>query len=240
MPRPTESIILQNYTLDLLLLPDGVRTVAKKTISITTAANAHATTINVTGASGDDYEIKAGTSVSFASATGATSRQQVLFTADVEIGATGVAASVSPLFKAIAANATASVLPGSIPLFGVQSFDLQSQETTVDVTNVQSGSGTESAMVRFNRTIAVNGVALIGDVALDNIIKRLTFNTTFANREVYAIATYPTGEKYEGAAKIMGYTSPGNQNEVARYQFNLQFQGDSFIYTPANPSLTAS
>ena len=88
-------------------------------------------------------------------------------------------------------------------------------------------------MVRFDRTVAVSGVTMAGDRALETIVKRIVFDTAYTNREVYAVATYPNGEKYEGAAKIMGYSSPGNQNEVAKYQFNLQFQGDTLVRTQA-------
>lgn len=236
MTRPTQSIILQQYTLDLLMLPYGSRTVTTRTITSAAAAARNATSISLVRPAGsnDNLTIKAGTSVSFQVTSSSTTRQQVLFVEDVVLTNDTESPNTfktAPLFDAVGSSSTATVIVNSIPLFGIQSFDLQNQETTVDTTSTQSGSGTESAMIRFNRTIAVNGVELVNDVALETIIKPLAFETSYANREVYAVATYPNGERYEGAAKVMGFNMPGNQNEVSRYNFSLQFQGDSFKRT---------
>ncbi len=234
MTRPTKSIILQNYTLEMLMLPLGSRdlTASRRTITVTTPVTENDDSVEITSSVASTL-IKAGTSLSFGSA--GLRRHQLLFVENVTAGTTPVAAKIARTQREIASGATytADFISGLEPLFGIQGFDLQSQETTVDTTNTQSGSGMESTMVRFDRTIAVTGVTMQGDRALETIVKRIVFDTAYTNREVYAVATYPNGEKYEGAAKIMGYSSPGNQNEVAKYQFNLQFQGDTLVRTQA-------
>lgn len=240
MTRPTKSIILQNYTLELLMLPLNSRVIVPVTISMS-AASENAGEVTLASSADVAFSLKAGTSLSFG-ASGQRRHQVLLledvaFTPDATPGSPGVFAPLSPkvarLPRDIPSGVTAEFITGLVPLFGIQGFDLQSQETTVDITNTQSGSGMESTMVRFDRTIAVSGVTMAGDRTLETIVKRIVFDTAYTNREVYAVATYPNGEKYQGAAKIMGYSSPGNQNEVAKYQFNLQFQGDTLVRTQA-------
>ncbi len=228
MTRPVQDIILQDYTLDILLLAANSRAVTRATITADAAAAVGDTTISLTAAS--STEIKAGTSISFA---GVTERQQVLFTANATITATPASFAIAPLKKAIADSSVASFVVGTVPLFGIQIMDLATQETQVDTTTFQSGSGTEMAIVRNSRTYNISGIVKTGDLAYTDIIQKVTLNSAFLNREIYAIGTLPDGEKFEGAAKVMGLNMPANQNEVKKYSFNLTFQGDSFIWTPA-------
>lgn len=140
----------------------------------------------------------------------------------------------------ITASANASItkgnaarfLTGLIPLCGVNQIDLANQETQVDTTNLQSGSGTEYALVRVARSYTVNGIALAGDECLETVVKPIAaFNSELLGREVYAVATFPDGERLAGAAKITAFNMPANQNEVKKYSFNLTFQGRAFIWT---------
>lgn len=230
MTRPVQDIILQDYTLDLLLLPANSRTVTKAVITFEAAAAVGATTVSLTAVS--STVIKAGTSISFASASSPTERQQVLFTANATITATAASFAVAPLKKAIADASVGDFVVGTVPLFGIQTMDKANQETQVDTTNFQSGSGVEAAIVRYARTLSISGIVKVGDLAYVDIIKKVSDNSAFTNREVYVIATLPDGEKFEGAAKVMGLSEPANQNEVKKYSFSLPFQGDSFIWTP--------
>jgi predicted secreted protein len=134
--------------------------------------------------------------------------------------------NVAPLTELLPDGAIAVTVNGLLPLFGVQSFDFQSQETSVDVTSSQSGSGMESAMVRFNRSISVSGVQMEGDRTVETLLKPRVFSQWGDDKELYAIATYPDGSKYEGPAKVLNFNMAGNQNEVMRYEFTLQFQRD--------------
>ncbi|MFM6236706.1 MAG: phage tail tube protein [Dolichospermum sp.] len=230
MTRPVQDIILQDYTLDIRLLPVNSRAVVKNVITFESAAILGATTVSLTAAS--STTIEAGTSVSFAAASSPTERQQVLFTSDATITSTATNFAVAPLKKAIADNSVGDFVVGTVPLFGIQTMDVQNQETQVDTTNFQSGSGTEMAIVRNARTLNISGIVKVGDMAYTNIIQKVSLDSAFINREIYAIATFPDGEKFEGAAKIMGLNMPANQNEVKKYTFNLTFLGDSFIWTP--------
>jgi hypothetical protein len=121
----------------------------------------------------------------------------------------------------------------STPLTGIQTLDLNNQETQVDTTHFGSGAGTEAAIVRFNRSYSASGIALIGDEALERIVKRVAgFDNAFLGREVYAIATTSDGEAIEGAAKIMALNLPANQNEVKKYSFTLMYQGNAAWVQP--------
>ncbi|MFM6871150.1 MAG: phage tail tube protein [Dolichospermum sp.] len=230
MTRPVQDIILQDYTLDIKLLSPNSRAVVKNVITFEAAATVGATTVSLTAAS--STTIEAGTSVSFAAASSPTERQQVLFTSDATITSTATNFAVAPLKKAIADNSVGDFVVGTLPLIGIQTMDVQNQETQVDTTNFQSGSGTEMAIVRNARTLNISGIVKVGDMAYTNIIQKVSLDSAFINREIYAIATFPDGEKFEGAAKIMGLNMPANQNEVKKYTFNLTFLGDSFIWTP--------
>jgi len=126
----------------------------------------------------------------------------------------------------------ARFLTGLIPLCGVNQIDLANQETQVDTTNLQSGSGTEYALVRVARSYTINGIALAGDECLETVVKPIAaFNSELLGREVYAVATFPDGERLAGAAKITAFNMPANQNEVKKYSFNLTFQGRAFNWT---------
>ena len=123
-------------------------------------------------------------------------------------------------------------MTGLIPLCGINQIDLANQETQVDTTNLQSGSGTEYALVRVARSYTINGIALAGDECLETIVKPVAaFNSEFLGREVYAVATFPDGERLAGTAKITAFNMPANQNEVKKYSFNLTFQGRAFNWT---------
>ena len=111
-------------------------------------------------------------------------------------------------------------------------MDKVNQETQVETSTFQSGPGTEMSIVRVARTLNISGIVKAGDLAYVDIIKRVSDDSVFLNREIYAIATLPDGEKFEGAAKLMGLNEPANKDEVKKYSFNLTFQGDSFIWTP--------
>ena len=132
----------------------------------------------------------------------------------------------------ITSGNAARFLTGLIPLCGINQIDLANQETQVDTTNLQSGSGTEYALVRVARSYTINGIALAGDECLETVVKPVgAFNSEFLGREVYAVATFPDGERLAGTAKITAFNMPANQNEVKKYSFNLTFQGRAFTWT---------
>jgi len=263
MPLATASVILQDYSLEIGLLPlvaSGAATgTSNRTVSEVTLTT-HTTTATVGSNSitlgliptftvnSGSFIIREGSGLSFSTGTtGARARRHCIVSADVTINSAAAAGSttisVIGLDKDIPAGATA-VYPiiassandgitttGLYPLAGVTQIDLANQETQVDTTNFQSGSGTEMALVRVARTYTVSGIALAGDEVLENIIKPVAgFRGFMFNRELYAVAMFPDGERLRGVAKITAFNMPANQNEVKKYSFNLAFQGRQFYW----------
>ena len=233
MTRPMTSIALASFTLELLslnsttpilnnLIVDGFYPTGSKTIKVKRPTNFN-TNISLAAGSSLRFEL-IGVGQSFL--------QQIIVRRETlninsQSDDSELILEVLDLKEDLPNGAIAVVVSGMLPLFGIQRFDLQSQESTVDVTNTQSGSGMESANVRFDRTINISGVQLAGDKALETIVKPNIFSQWAKDSDdVFAIATYPNGEQYRGIAKIRNFTMAGNQNEVMRYEFNLQFQKD--------------
>lgn len=233
MVKPTGSIALANFTLELLslnstpptlnnLIVDGSYPTGSRLIKVKRPTNINA-----------DISLVAGSSLRFELIGLGQSFLQQIIVLKENLNITSQSddselfLEVLDLKENLPNGAIAIVVSGMLPLFGIQGFDLQSQESTVDVTNTQSGSGMESANVRFDRTINISGIQLAGDKALETIVKPNIFSQWAQDsNDVFAIATYPNGEQYRGVAKIRNLTMAGNQNEVMRYEFNLQFQRD--------------
>ena len=233
MPLATASQILQDYGLEVLLLPLNTlgvpnRTVTQVTISAS-AAVIGATTITLTPASA--ITLRAGNVLSFRAGSEAY-RTQVVVLSDHNNISAATTVTIAPLSRAITSGATASFVNGLLPLTGIQTLDLNNQETQVDTTSFLSGPGTETALVRVNRNYSVSGVALAADEALESVIKPVgAFQGNMFNREIYAAATFSDGERIEGVAKVYALNFPANQNEVKKYSFTLAFQGRAFTWT---------
>ncbi|AXK90440.1 hypothetical protein CrV_gp028 [Cylindrospermopsis raciborskii virus RM-2018a] len=242
MPLATASQILQDYSLEVLLLPLNTlgvsdRTTTSVTFTVTANADVGATSISITASTATN--LKAGNVLSF-KATGQAFRTQVVILEDKSIATTATSVNIAPLSRRISisgdnsatAAATASFIPGLLPLTGIQTLDLNNQETQVDTTHFLSGAGTETALVRVNRNYSVSGVALAADEALETVIKPVgALAGNLFNREIYAAATFSDGERLEGVAKIYALNFPANQNEVKKYSFTLAFQGRQFTWT---------
>jgi predicted secreted protein len=239
---PTQTTTLSTYTLEIGDIAD---TQNPDNVTIVTDAIALAgdTLVRVKRPNTGSISLPAGAAVIFDSIDiGISYTQMVSIVENVYIDGNTPEADlfikVAPLTELLPDGAIAVTVNGLLPLFGVQSFDIQSQETTVDVTNSQSGSGMESAIVRFNRNISVSGVQMEGDRTVETLLKPRVFSQWGDDKELYAIATYPDGSKYEGPAKVLNFNMAGNQNEVMRYEFTLQFQRDTQRKTSLLPWLT--
>lgn len=233
MPLATASQILQDYGLEVLLLPLNTLGVPNRTVTQVTitagAAVIGATTISLTPASA--ITLRAGNVLSFRAGSEAYRTQVVVLSDHNDISA-ATTVTIAPLSRAITSGATASFVNGLLPLTGIQTLDLNNQETQVDTTSFLSGPGTETALVRVNRNYSVSGVALAADQALETVIKPVgAFQGNMFNREIYAAATFSDGERIEGVAKIYALNFPANQNEVKKYSFTLAFQGRAFTWT---------
>lgn len=225
--RPIESIVLQNFSLDLKLLPPGTDSVTFTTLTCPAGALEGATTISVTATAGVNYTIAAGTSLSFAAQSSPSGRQHVLLLANATLaGTTAVSLTVAPLFRAIPANATSRLVQDMFPLQGLTNMTPQFGPVVVDTTNNMNGSGTSSAVVRVKREITFEGTEFRDDQCLMHFIKAPYNNPVLMNRPLWAIATLPTGERYEGVAKTTALTMPVTVQEVMKYTGTLEFQGE--------------
>lgn len=257
MPLATAPVILQDYSLEVMLLPlvqtgfaagtsDRNISSLTRTLTCTTQVapptSGGLATLALTTNEGSQTSptvIKEGTGLSFLAPAvqgeSIRTRIQVLAAEDKNIvhGSTATDLKVVGLDRTIAANSTAILIEGLLPLSGIQTLDLSNQETQVDTTSFQSGSGTEMAMIRVARAYSVSGIALAGDEALERVIKPVAgFQGEFFGREIYAVATFPDGERLAGAAKVTAFNFPANQNEVKKYSFTLTFMGKSFEWNP--------
>jgi len=224
---------LKNFTMDVLLLPKGSRATTLVNV-VSGGAVEGAGTINLSVAAGTLF-INGGNSLSFLNGT---RRVQVLNLVDVTLTTTPAPVAVSELTDGVDAGAIAVYVQGLIPLAGVQDFALSTSDQEVDTTNVLSGYGTESALIRAGKTFNVSFIQIPNDAGLYSVIKRVALQGAFYGREVYAVATYPDGEIHRGAAKVKNFSQPGNQNEVKKGSFDLEFQGISYEFI--NPFPLAS
>jgi hypothetical protein len=230
--RPVQTVILQNFALDLKMLGENNRNLSVTTLTCGAAAEG-ATSISVTATTGVNYTIAAGTALSFIASASPLGRVEVLLLANATLsGSTAVPLTIAPLLDAIPSGSTARLVQDMFPVLGITNLGPQLSPTVVDTTHAQSGSGTSSAIVRTKRELTVEGIEYVGDIALEQFVKRTFFDPIYMNRELYAIATYPNGSKMEGASKVTALTMPATQMEVMKYTFTLEFQ-DEIFWTPA-------
>jgi hypothetical protein len=230
--RPVQTVILQNFALDLKMLGENNRNLSVTTLTCGATAEG-ATSISVTATTGVNYTIAAGTALSFIAPASPLGRVEVLLLANATLsGSTAVPLTIAPLLDAIPSGSTARLVQDMFPVLGITNLGPQLSPTVVDTTHAQSGSGTSSAIVRTKRELTVEGIEYVGDIALEQFVKRTFFDPIYMNRELYAIATYPNGSKMEGASKVTALTMPATQMEVMKYTFTLEFQ-DEIFWTPA-------
>jgi hypothetical protein len=206
----------------------------KTEIEVVETANISATSIKLRGYI--DVFLPAGTSLSFINPDTddlATYRKQIVLLEDTTIEEFSTNVKIYPLPYPIQQGDIAEAIEGILPLFGLQTIDLSSQETQVETTNFRSGRGVNNAFVRNAKTCNVSGIALAGDKALETIVKPVgIFSSELFGRDVYVVITMPNGERFEGIAKIGSMSLPSNQNDVQKFSFNLLFQGDDFQWYP--------
>ena len=237
MARAVGETTLQTFALDMVLLAEGSRTPTVATITAGDGAGAG-------GVAGDEtleldvdtdnspLDLKAGTSLSFLD-TGNNRRVQALLRDDITLtNGAPVVANVFPLRNDIPDTSTSEYVVGLLALEGVQDFSFATSDQEVDTTDTKSGPNMESALIRSDKTIDVSIIVRPNDQAFYELVTDVALAGGFYGREVYAVATYPHGGQFKGAAKIKNLQMPANQNEVEKASFQLQFQGDSFRYVP--------
>jgi len=184
----------------------------------------------------DDVFLVSGTALSFAKpdfSETSESRKQVIVLNDCNLSGSPEYVQVSGLLQSIKKNEVAYFIENILPLNGVQSLDLSSQETQIDTTNITSEKGVYNVFVRHSMSCTVTGIALAGDKALETVIKPVgMFSSTLFGRDIYAVITLPDGERYAGVAKIGSMSLPASQNEVKRFSFTLIYQGEILEWNP--------
>lgn len=231
---------LTNTSIEVMVLPidsngNTITQLNKIEIEVLEDALPGASQLRVR-ASLNDVFISSGTALSFAHPDFfeiPASRKQVIVLNDYNLSTTSQYIQTCGLLQSIKKDEVAYLVEGILPLNGVQTLDLSSQETQVDTTNMASKKGVYSVFVRHAMSCAVAGIALAGDKALETVIKPVgMFSNILFGRDIYAIITLPDGERYAGIAKIGSMSLPANQNEVKRFSFTLVYQGEMLEWNP--------
>ncbi|MBD1995140.1 hypothetical protein H6G00_00670 [Leptolyngbya sp. FACHB-541] len=221
----TEVVITEGTKLDIGWLMRGTRTPASYILTVGTAAVLNDEVLSVTS-SVDNLLIQAGTKLSFGN-------QIVIVTTDTIVDATTPTdLPIRALGAPIAANATATTR-ALLTVLGLTDASPSGETQVEDTSNFLSGFGNEGVIVGVNRTVQCSGNVIVGDRAMDRIIKPLILDDEKARREIYADLQLPSGERYQGAAKIQSFSSPSANRSIQKFQFQLMFQGLSFKHTPA-------
>lgn len=221
----SEVVVTEGVKLDIGWLVKGSRTPSVYTLTLGTASVLGDETLSVT-ASTDNLLIQAGTILPFG-------LQKVIVTDDTLIDATiATILPVRAITAPIAANATA-LTKALLTVLGLTEASPNAQTQDVDVTNFLSGFGNEKVTTGVDRTVQCGGHVIVGDRAMDTIIKPLILDDEKVRREIYAELVLPSGERFVGAAKVGNFTTSLALRDVQKFTFQAMFQGRSFVHTPA-------
>lgn len=230
-------VITEGLTLRVGKLGTNIRTPQTYTLTNTTLANIGATALTVTASGGDltgtdDLYIAAGTKLTF----GAVS---VIVADDTIVDqVTGTTLNLSvALGASIAANATATTR-ALVPVLGLTEASPNNETTTIDTTSFLSGFGQESVVTGVNRTFQCSGNRIQGDRAMDKLVMPLILDDSQARNEIFFELMLPSGEKFEGAGKVMNLNFTAGLRDIVKFSFQLQGQGLSYVYTPSTTYLT--
>lgn len=221
---PTQLLTTVNQSVRIALPALNSRTPPSSTVTTTAAAVEGDEEIDVEAT---DIKLWAGERIRFGSTI-------AILAESINVGATTL--MVEPLPAAVASGATATVY-GTLYIAGATDASPSSQPKTTDATNFNSGVGSEMAIVGTSRTLSFTFNRIIGDAGGDALMQIL-FNDDHYNREVYAFVERENGEIYEGAAICTTGSQQGPVQEKISMNVNLQFQGQSFKFTPAANSIT--
>lgn len=221
----SEVVLTEGVKLDIGWLPRGSRIAPSYTLTATSAAPIGAEELLVTS-NIDNLFIQAGTILPFG-----LSRAVVLTDTFVD-ATTPTELPVRELRTAIAANATARTL-ALLTVLGLTEASPNAETQTEDTTNFLSGFGQENVVVGANRTVQCSGNIIVGDRAMDTILKPMILEDDKVRGEIWAELVMPSGEKFEGAAKISNFSSSVSLRSIQKFSFSLMFQGLSFRHTAA-------
>jgi len=141
-----------------------------------------------------------------------------------------IAVECQPTTVLLVQNNTASTY-ATMYIAGATDASPSSQPKTVDGTNFLSGAGQEMITTGTNRTVSFTFQRIVGDPGAD-LLMQMLYNDTYYNREIYATLKRPFGEEYAGAAIMTSGNQSSPVQDLITVQADLQFQGQSFVYTP--------
>ena len=136
-----------------------------------------------------------------------------------------------PLAAALTAGVSAKT-KALLTVVGATNATPVASPKTTDSTTYLSGTGVEMAIIGSNRTLNMSFNRVSGDYG-GNLLMNILYKQEFFDREVWAEIVRPNGEKYEGAAVVTSGNQTAPVQEKITQEANMQFQGDSFVFTPA-------
>lgn len=136
-----------------------------------------------------------------------------------------------PLAAALTAALSATTR-ALLTVVGATNATPVSSPKTTDATTYLSGTGVEMVTVGTNRTLNLSFNRVVGDMG-GNVLMQILYENSLFDREVWAEVVRPNGEKYEGACLVTSGNQTAPVQEKITQEANMQFQGDSFIFTPA-------
>lgn len=138
---------------------------------------------------------------------------------------------VAPLTAAVANN-TSATTRALFEVVGATDASPQSSPNAVDAADYQSGAGAEMAPISTNRTLNFAFNRKLGSRGAA-ILMYMLYDDAYFDREVYAFIRRASGETFEGAAVATSGDGSAAKQSLITQNCNLQFQGSSFIWTPA-------
>lgn len=220
---PTQLLTTVNQRVRIALPALNSRTPTQYTVTFTAAAAAGAESLTIAAMTVPLY---AGARLTV---VGSDPAHVIEVAETAAVGETTL--SILPLEEAIADTDTATTY-ATIFVAGCTDAAPSSQPKTTDATNFLSGAGSEMAVVGTSRTLSFNFNRVVADPGGDAIMQIL-FNDEYFDREIYAYVERTNGEIFEGAAIATTGSQAGPVQEKITMQVNLQFQGDSFVFTPS-------
>lgn len=208
MARATEVAKGMNTVVQVVKLPEGLRTRTSYTFTTTAAVAANDTTIAIAAAPVKKFQ---GDKLTFGSVT-------VTLAADLTLGATSI--SIAPASGIIASGATATDY-GMRVLSTADKANLSLGGKTVDTSSFGDGLYSEFVKIQIDATLQLSGVYAGTNPAMTEVI----IPCSNSPRELYFIITDEDGVSTSGAAVIESYSENIVFRDIKRWEATLKVLG---------------
>lgn len=152
------------------------------------------------------------------------------------VGTTPTTVPVVALLAPIADAATATTYE-LFQLLGITDASPQEQPQSEDTTDMKSGFGQKQTIVGINRTIQVNGIRIVGDRAMYEVIMPFLTDDDEVQKLIWVELKTSNGDLRKGPCRI---TDGSGQNQVRtsmKYNLTFTFQGNLFQFTSGDAAL---